>query len=253
MTKSSNPVFKKLESTADATVVNAATITGISIKTVILLLLTLGGAIAAAFFGLTAIETGEGVTFYAEPWLYAALGVSFVVSFISVMIASFFPRVAMPFSILYSLGQGIFLGAVTAIVNFFIPGAAITALVGVGSIFLVMLLLYTSRAFRVTNRFRKVMFGALLGILVASLISMILGFAGVVIIQSYPLAIIITVVLIIFGAFMLMLDFDYAEQITKHGFPKHYEWVAALGLMVTLIWIYVEVLRLVILLAGGRD
>ncbi|NLL69312.1 MAG: Bax inhibitor-1/YccA family protein [Acholeplasmataceae bacterium] len=254
MQKSSNPVFKNLEKRADASVVQAATLTGISLKTIILLVFAFGSAIASVIFGLRAVTIpGEGVVFQVESWLLAVLGISFFTSFISVMIANFFPRVAMPFSILYAVGQGAFLGVITAIINAFIPGAAVTALIGVGSIFLVMLVLYTSRAFRVTNKFRKVMFASLIGILLASLVSMVLSLFKIVIIQSYPIAIILTILLIIFGAFMLMLDFDYAERITQHGFPKQYEWIAALGLMVTLVWIYVQVLRLIVLVAGRRE
>lgn len=255
MQKSSNPVFKNLAKQVDITA-DAATLGGISIKTVILLVLAFASAAASVIFGIKAVQApNETVAFSIEPWLIAVISASFVTSFISVLIANFFPRVAMPFSMLYALGQGAFLGVLTAIVNAFVPGAAITALIGVGSIFLVMLFLYTSRAFRVTNKFRKVMFASLIGILLASVIIGILQLAGVALVSgnNIGIAIAVTVLLIIFGAFMLMLDFDYAENITKHGFPKRFEWIAALGFMVTLVWIYVQVLRLIILIAARRD
>lgn len=253
--QSSNPVFKNLAKQTELTA-NAATMTGISVKTIILLLFTFGSAAVSVIFGLKAVPVpGEGVQFTVEPWLYAVLLGSFLTSFISVLLATFFPRIAMPFSILYSIGQGAVLGTLTAMVNFIIPGAAITALLGVGSIFLVMLFLYTSKAFRVTNRFKKVMFASMIAILVASLFSGILQLIAPTlgIFNNAGLVIVITVVLIIFGAFMLMLDFDYADSISTQGFPKRYEWVAALGFMVTLVWIYVQILRLIILIAGRRD
>lgn len=256
MQNSSNPVFKNLskQATLEGT---QASLAGISVKTVILLALMFASAAVSVIFGLRAIPdpSGQEVVFMIEPWLIAVLGVSFLTSFISVMLASFFPRIAMPFSMLYALGQGAVLGTLTSVVNFFIPGAAITALVGVGSIFVVMLLLYTSRAFRVTNRFRKVMMASMLAILLTSLFGGILQLIvpTLGIFNNLPLAIILSVVLIIFGAFMLMLDFNYAETLIEHGFPKRYEWVAALGFMVTLVWIYVQVLRLIVLLAGRRD
>lgn len=253
MQKSSNPVFKNLAKQAAITT-DSATITGITFKTIILLLLTFGSAAVSVIFGLKAINVpGQGVGFYAETWLYVILGVSFFTSFISVMVANFFPRVAMPFSMLYSLGQGAVLGTLTAIIDFFIPGSAVTALIGVGSIFLVMLFLYTSRAFRVTSKFRKVMFASLIAILITSIATGILSMFQVFPTMSVSMSIVISVVLIIFGAFMLMLDFDYADSITTYGFPKQYEWVAALGFMVTLVWIYVQVLRLIVLLASRRD
>ncbi|MGI6781589.1 MAG: Bax inhibitor-1/YccA family membrane protein [Acholeplasmataceae bacterium] len=254
MRQSSNPVFKSLAKQQVITV-DAATITGVSFKSILLLVLTLASAAVSVLFGIKTVGVTGDVEFHLAPWLVAVIIASGLTSFISVMLATFFPRVAMPFSILYSLGQGAVLGTLTAIVNFFIPGAALTALIGVTSIFLVMLFLYMSRTFRVTNKFRRMMFAGLIAILLTSLISGILSIVApqLRIFNNLPLAIILSVVLIIFGAFMLMLDFDYAESIVEAGFPKRYEWVAALGLMVTLVWIYVQVLRLIILLASRRD
>lgn len=256
MRRSSNPVFRSLEKQQVVVTVDGATTLGVATKTIVLLLLTLVSAALSVVFGLQAVAVpGGGVQFAIQPWLIVVIALSLITSFFSVLIASFFPRVAMPFSILYSLGQGATLGTITAIINFFIPGAAITALIGISSIFAVMLFLYTSKAFRVTNRFRRFMIGTLIAIVVASLFSGILQLVapGLGIFNNLPLAIILTIVLIIFGAFMLMLDFDYADQIVQAGLPTNYEWVAALGFMVTLVWIYVQILRLIILLASRRD
>lgn len=251
MRQSSNPVFKSLTREQVYTA-DQATTTGVGIKTITLLVLTFLSAALSVAFGIKEVGTGE---FSISTPLAAVLAVSGITSFISVMLATFFPRVAMPFSILYSLGQGAVLGTLTAIVNYFIPGAAITALIGVISIFLVMLFLYTSRTFRVTSRFRRFMIASMIAILITSLFSGILNliFPSLRIFNSVPLAIGISLLLILYGAFMLMLDFDYADSIVQAGFPKRYEWVAALGFMVTLVWIYVQILRLIILIASRRD
>lgn len=255
MRQSSNPVFKSLAKHQEVTL-DTASISGVATKSIILLACTILSGILSVIFGLKAVAVpGDGAQFSIQPWLIVLIALSGITSFISVMLANFFPRVAMPFSILYSLSQGAVLGTITVIVNFFIPGAAITALIGVGSIFTVMLFLYTSKAFRVTNRFRRFMIGTLIALVVASLFIGILQLVApeLGIFNNVPLAIFLTVGLIIFGAFMLLLDFDYADRIVQAGVPRHYEWVAALGLMVTLIWIYVQVLRLIILIAGRRD
>ncbi|MGI6787087.1 MAG: Bax inhibitor-1/YccA family membrane protein [Acholeplasmataceae bacterium] len=254
MNRSSNPVFRSLEKQQVITA-DAATSSGVASKTIILLLVTFASAALSVIFGLQLTKSGEGIQVQIDPWLYALLSIAFVTSFISVLVATFFPRVAMPFSILYSLGEGALLGTLTAIINAVIPGVAITALLGVGSIFLVMLFLYTSRTFRVTNKFRRAMIAGMIAILLTSLFSGILSMIAPAIFarQYLAVAIIVSIVLIIFGAFMLMLDFDYADSIVQAGFPKNYEWVAALGFMVTLVWIYVQILRLLILIAARRE
>jgi uncharacterized YccA/Bax inhibitor family protein len=71
--------------------------------------------------------------------------------------------------------------------------------------------------------------------------------------NSYGLAIGISVFLIIYGALMLTLDFDRAEAIVSSGADKKYEWMVALGLMVTIVWLYIEILRLIMIVASKRD
>lgn len=256
MQKSSNPVFKSLEKRAGVTT-NSATLGGITIKSIFLLFLTIVSAVITVYFGMTkGVTAGEENVIIIENWVLVVLFVGMVTSFMSVLFANIFPSAAMPLSIIYVLGEGAFLGVLSAIIDFYIPGAAVMALVGVLTIFTVMLLLYTSRAFRVTSRFRKMMFAASITILIVAIFGgifhlMIANFFGSG--AMVGIAIALTVLLILYGAFMLMLDFDYAAAISEYGFDKKYEWLAALGLMVTLIWIYVQVIRLIALLAGNRD
>ncbi|MFU8792841.1 MAG: Bax inhibitor-1/YccA family membrane protein [Acholeplasmataceae bacterium] len=241
--RSSNPVFGNIERSASyASTAEQASYQGITIKTAFMLLLAAG----TGFFAITSIDANLLITLLIP---------AFIVALISVMVATFVPRLAMPFAILYALAEGIILGLVTAIANWYAPGAAYTAIIGTATIFGVMLFLYSSRTIRVTSRFRTIMFSVLISILLVIITVTIINlvnpaiFAG----ASIGLMIGISVFLIIFGALMLALDFDRAESIVSSGADKRYEWVVALGLMVTLVWIYFEILRLILILSSRRS
>jgi uncharacterized YccA/Bax inhibitor family protein len=163
----------------------------------------------------------------------------------------------MPFSIVYALSEGVLLGFLTAIIEGIFPGVAITAVVATATIFGVMLFLYSSRTIRVTSRFRKIMYTALFSILILSILFGVFSWVAPSLIANVQLngsiALLITGALVIFGALMLTLDFDRAERIVEGGASKQYEWVVAIGLMVTIVWIYIELLRFLAILASRRN
>jgi len=155
--------------------------------------------------------------------------------------------------LLYALSEGVLLGVITILINTIYPGVAVAAVIGTASIFTVMLFLYSSRTIRVTSRFRKIMYSVLLSFLVFFIVFGLLGLFSSNISLSEPMALGITGILIIFGALMLTLDFDRAEMIVESGADKSYEWVVAVGLMVTIVWIYIELLRFLAILASRRN
>lgn len=242
MQRVNNPVLRNV----DQTVVdrsNTATYLGVTIKTSILLLITILSGVFAWFL-LKTEQTDALVTI---------LAVSGITAFVSVLLASFIPRLAMPFSVLYSAAQGFSLGLITVIANLIEPGIGMNAVIITIVIFGVMLALYSSRTIRATNRFRKIMFTIILSILVFSILTMIISPLRNLFLNNFALAAGLSIFLIIYGAFMLILNFDQAEQIVTHGAPKNYEWTVSLGLMITIIWIYMEVIRLLVLIAANRD
>jgi uncharacterized YccA/Bax inhibitor family protein len=180
---------------------------------------------------------------------------SVIVALIAVLIATFVPSLAMPMSIVYAAAEGVLLAMITLVAHTFVPGAPYAAIIATTAIFFVMLFLYSSRIIRVTTRFRKIMYAVLFGILF-----FFIGFGimslfvdmNVIFGNSYELAIGISVFLIIYGALMLTLDFDRAEAIVSRGADKKYEWMVALGLMVTIVWLYIEILRLIMIVASKR-
>jgi uncharacterized YccA/Bax inhibitor family protein len=119
-----------------------------------------------------------------------------------------------------------------------------------------MYLLYTFRIIRVTEKFRSVMFAAIGGIALFYLITWILSMFNVNIDGLHNgslLSIGISIAITAIAALSLLLDFDRIEQGAAMGAPKHMEWFCAFGLLVTMVWLYVEILRLLGNLYGRRD
>ncbi|MBE0701227.1 MAG: Bax inhibitor-1/YccA family protein [Acholeplasmataceae bacterium] len=240
--RSSNPVFKTIERDYSATSAEAASYGGLVAKTALLFLF----AVVSGYFAITTAVAIEN--------LFTLLIIAMVVALISMIVATRSVRLAMPFAIIFALAEGVLLGFITALAELYVPGAAVTAIIGTAAIFIVMLFLYSSRTIRVTSRYRRIMMGILFGILVFFIVFGILSLIGAFPQGiSYPLAIGISIFLIVYGAFMLAMDFDRAESIVEGGADKRYEWMVAIGLMVTIVWIYIEILRLILILASRRD
>jgi len=244
--RSSNPVFTNLEKQTLVSNVEAATKAGITFKTITLVLITLITGFASIFL---AQSMPDGL-------LYGILIGSGIFAFIAVMLAMFMPKIAAPMSILYAVLQGFTYGLLTWVLEMYFPGVASIALLGTALVFGVMFTLYNTGLLRGSNLLRSVVFGALLTVLVGSLIVGIVGLVNPEYINgffSYEVTIAISLILIVMGALMLTLDFDRAESVVRMGLPKHYEWTVALGFMVTLIWIYYNILRLAVTVMGRNN
>ncbi len=236
--RSSNPVFRTLERSDAYEGSEVATYRGIVFKTATLLLL----AVASGYFAITQIPI--------ESLLPLMIG-SMIVALIAVIVSTRSPRLAMPFAIIYALAEGILLGVITVMINSYVPGVAVAAMIGTASIFTVMLFLYSSRTIRVTSRFRTIMYSVLLSFLVFFILFGILSLFTTITF-NVPIALGISAILIIFGALMLAIDFDRAERLVESGADKSYEWVVAVGLMVTIVWIYIELLRFLAIFSRNR-
>ncbi len=235
--RTANPVFRNLEKHDTYVVDQTASYQGIIIKTSLLLAI----AVISGYLAITQLTFEQ---------LVPVLFTSMIVAFISVLVSQFVPRLAMPFGLLYALSEGVLLGTITSLIDQAYPGVAVTAVIATVTVFAVMLFLYSSRAIRVTTRFRRVMTSILLSFLVFFVIFGILSLFNLYVPVNNGLAIGISAIFIVFGAFMLTLDFDRAESIVNSDADRVYEWVVSIGLMVTLVWIYVELLRLLAILAS---
>jgi uncharacterized YccA/Bax inhibitor family protein len=175
--------------------------------------------------------------------------------FILAMITIFRPQSSAITAPIYAILEGLFLGAVSAIINARYPGIAFQAvLLTIGTLF-TMLFLYRSGRIRATPRFRRGVLMATGAVFFAYLISWIMSLFGMpmgFMHSAGPLGILINLAIIVIAALNLIMDFDFIEKGSQMGAPKYMEWYGAFGLMVTLIWLYIEFLRLLSRFAG-RD
>lgn len=166
--------------------------------------------------------------------------------------------------ITYAAIEGYFLGGITAYIeaSFDVPGAGVQALLATGSTFAVVLWLYKSGRVRYTSKMRKFLIIGGLSYLAFSLVNigvMIFGNTGDawgmrtgVEIAGIPLGVLVGAFAIILGCVSLIADFDFIENGVKKGLPANFEWRAAFGLVVTLVWLYIEFLRIIAIVMGRR-
>lgn len=175
--------------------------------------------------------------------------------FIMALVTIFRPRSAGVTAPIYAILEGLFLGAISAIINASYPGVAFQAvLLTIGTLF-TMLFLYRSGHIRATPRFRRGVLMATGAVFFAYLVSWIMSLFGMPVgfmHSAGPLGILINLVIIVIAALNLIMDFDFIEKGSNMGAPRYMEWYGAFGLMVTLIWLYIEFLRLLSRFAG-RD
>ena len=241
-----SPLFSNIQ-TGEAVYDDAsASYKGICAKTFFLLGISTIVAAVIAFYFPTIIEAGNLGTFYV------ILVVSSIVGFISVVVGRLSDTKAKYASFIYSVCEGLFLGALTAVAEAVFPGISTIAIFSTLIIFVVMLTLFATGILRVGNGFRKFAFGFSLGaialILFTSLMSIFIPLSA-----FFGILVVLELFLLIYGVITLSLNFAEAQSVVERGASKGAEWSVALGLMVSLVYIYVEIIRLLIIIASRRD
>jgi uncharacterized YccA/Bax inhibitor family protein len=159
-----------------------------------------------------------------------------------------FKQIANPAATLaYGALYGVALGAISEAFNTIYPGIVVQALVGTFGVFFGMLVIYKTGAIRVTPKLTRWVVGAMFGVLALVLVNLIAGFftpGGIGLRDGGPLAIIFSIIVIGVAAFSLLLDFDMADEAIRRGAPAKFAWYVAFGLLVTVVWLYLEILRL---------
>ena len=211
--------------------------------------------------GITlAVVTALGVLSYFMVSMNPGLMMPFVLvgglgGFALVMIATFGRKQDNPAIVLsYAALEGVFLGAASFLFANLVstggPGMIAQAIFGTVGVFVGMLVVYRTGAIRVTPKFTRMLVAAMFGVLAIALLNLVLGLFGVGGGEGFglrsggPLAIIFSLVCIGLAAFMFLIDFDSADQLIRAGAPEKAAWGVAFGLTVTLVWLYVEILRL---------
>ncbi len=243
--RSMNPVIRHQSKMGAYEGEHAATYSGVISKSAFLL------AITFMFGGLSMWRLMEHGVITGG---IAVLIIAPIVAFISVIVAMYKPHLASYFSIVYAICQGTVLGVISGMYELvFQDQIVLTALVATFSVFAGMLFLFSTGLFRVSDMLRKVLFTALLGIIITSLFLMIFRLTGVFTFEQMEgLIFAIVIISVIVASLFLMVDFDRIQQSVQAGVEKHYEWVLSLGLLVTLVWLYIELLRLIALLRNRR-
>lgn len=195
-------------------------------------------------------ETGQQVmvnTTQMPGWLFIAALVGLGLAFVTI----FKPKLSPILAPAYALAYGIVLGAISAVYNAEWNGIVVQAIGATLSVFFVMFFLYATRIIKVTRKYVAVVVAATLGIVVMYAVTWIATLFGADIMfwnEPSALGIGISVVIVIVAALNLGIDFAFIEQATKSGAPKYMEWYGAFGVTVTVVWLYLEILRLLALL-----
>lgn len=168
------------------------------------------------------------------------------------MVNTFSKRIRPPLVIAYAALEGLALGVLSHVYETVYPGIVSQALLGTVAAFTGVLIMYKSGRVRVTPKFTRVMMGAIVGYMILGVGSMIASFAGVG--QGYGfygvhgLGLLLAVGGVALASFFLILDFDQVDKMIKAGVPHEESWRAGFGLMVTVVWLYLEILRLISIL-----
>ena len=153
----------------------------------------------------------------------------------------------------YAAAEGLFLGGISFTFEQRWPGIVVQAVLGTLAVFASALVAYKSGKIRATPKFKRTVLIAMGGYLIFALVNMVVvltGHGGTFGLQQGGIGIAIGLFAVGLAAMMLILDFDFADQGVRNGLPERYSWLAAFGLVVTLVWLYVEMLRLIAIIRG---
>lgn len=227
------------------------TLQGTVNKTLIMMALLL---IAASFtwrMFFSSADQVEGAR-AVMPWMIGGVIGGLIVGLITI-----FKKTAAPITApIYAILEGLFLGALSSFMEARFPGIVIQAVALTFGTLFALLFLYKSRIIKPTENFKLGVVAATGGIFLVYLVTMILRLFGVGYISfihgSGTVGILFSLFVVVIAALNLVLDFDFIETGSSQGAPKYMEWYGAFGLMVTLVWLYIEILRLLAKLQNRR-
>lgn len=246
--KTSNPIFKSDVFTKPQGMYSSEvmTIGGTINKSLFLLLLIVLSSFATWLY-LMLTHNFQSVTLFAGTGVVATLVLGFI--------AIFKPTTCHVTAPLYAVFEGFALGSITTLLSLKYGSIAFQAVSLTMGVALSMLAGYKFGLIQVTDKFRSIVTVATGGIFLVYMAKMILGFFGIPIpfLQGGLFAIGFSLIVIGVAALNLILDFDNIQQGARSGAPAYMEWVGAFGLMVTLVWLYWEIIRLIMLIRNGGD
>ncbi|HAN23951.1 MAG: hypothetical protein CMH36_01500 [Microbacterium sp.] len=247
---------------ADAVATGRMTIEDTVLKTLSLFAILLVAAVAGWIWTMAPVTAANPAPSMA-PWLIGALG-GFILSMVVIFTSRKKVRPALIFA--YAAFEGLFVGGISAYFEFIWPGIVLQATLATLAVVGVTLALFASGKIRASARATKIFLIAMVGYLVFSLLNVLLMAFGVlnssngggfgllssVHIAGIPLGLIIGVFVVILAAYSLVLDFDSIQQGVRNGAPRQFGWLGGFGIMVTVVWLYLEILRMLAILRGNN-
>ncbi|MEV0883693.1 Bax inhibitor-1/YccA family protein [Streptomyces microflavus] len=223
--------------------------------------MTIDDVVTRTAMTLGTVVVAAAIAWWVLPVDQANLGTAYgvaigaaIIGFVLSLVNSFKRRPSPPLILTYAAFEGVFLGVVSNIVSVYVaPGAAMQAVLGTMAVFAGVLIAYRTGLIRVTRRFYGFVMAAAIGFMLLMMVNLLfavfgggdgLGF------RSGALGVVFGIVAIVIGACILALNFKQVEDGIAYGAPREEAWLAAFGLTVTLVWIYIEMLRLVAILSG---
>lgn len=249
--RSSNPVVKNIEknyvsgddiNVSGEAVEGRASYLGVSLKS----LYFVGLIVVFAIFSARLLFSFPSVA-------VVGLVVSVVVVLVCGLLSSFVPSTTPVTGSLYAAGEGFMVGAISALVGAVYGGIVFAAFLATFVTFGVMMALHAAGLFRDGRKLRGFIFTALISVALMGLMFLILALipATNYIVAAYPYIMIpVCVVMILVGCAFLLSDLNVIDNVVKTGMEKKYEWQASFGLMLSLLWLYIEFLRLFVILAS---
>ncbi len=238
---------------AGAAAPTTMTINGTVQKTFFLLVLAFGSACFtwSRTFAVVEADPSSAIGSVA-PWVFGGA----IVGLISALAICFRPTWASTLAPVYALAEGLFLGGVSAGFEAQYPGIVVQAVGGTFGTLACLLVAYQSGLIRATENFKLGIVAATGGIFLLYMVTFIAGLFGFPLFSSLfgsgLIGIGFSVIVVAIAALNLVLDFDFIEQGAERGAPKYLEWYGAFALMVTLVWLYLEILRLLSKLQDRR-
>ena len=227
--RSSNPVMR-VTSRAVASD-QPVTYTNVAIRTVVLV----GISLTVALYMIS----------NPQLWSIPVLIGSVIIAFIAALVGMFNVKASMVASIVYAAAEGILLGVISSVFAAEYQGIVQTALMTTMIVLAVMMLLHSTNIIKVNQRFTSFVVVAMISVILMSLFGLIFGLSG-------GMYILISVVSALLACLYLMIDFEAIRQAVEGQIDQQYGWMLALGLMVTLVWLYFEILRLLAIFANSR-
>ncbi|MBB6715602.1 Bax inhibitor-1/YccA family protein [Clostridium gasigenes] len=213
---------------------NSMTVGGTVLKTMVLL------ALVGFSFIYSWLEMGAGIGKFTT-----ILGIAVVIAFISSLVTAFIPKISPITAPIYAVSEGILLGYISKLADLKFPGIVVSAILLTLALTLATLLIYRRNP-AVAGKITRGVMIATFGVFLTYLVTFVLGFFGISlpIFGSGPIGILFSVAVIVIATLNLIVDYDFILKNVSQGAPKYMEWYSAYGLMVTLVWLYIEILRL---------